>query len=99
MRTPSVAPTVYTSGRRHRDYLRHVGRSNKQLQAKDGYATTLDGERLSTTVKIPQTLDSGDTVKGTLIVPEWASRRFSSVKHNFYVGEKDFHWNPQLILK
>lgn len=79
--------------------LTNVGRSNKQLQAKDGYATTLDGERLSTTVKIPQTLDSGDTVKGTLIVPEWASQRFSSVKHNFYVGEKDFHWNPQLILK
>lgn len=79
--------------------LTNVGKSDKQIQAKDGYATTMDGERISTTVKIPQTLDSGDTVKGVLIVPDYAKQKFSSVKHNFHVGEKGFNWSPQLILK
>lgn len=79
--------------------LTNVGKSDKQILAKDGYATTMDGERLATYVKIPQTLDAGESVNGTLLVPDYANRRFSSVKHNFHVIEKDFNWSPQLILK
>lgn len=79
--------------------LTNVGKSNKRVDAKDGYATTAEGDRLTTIVKIPNIIDSGDTVKGILMVDGGAGENIRSVKHNFYVGEKGFNWNPQLILK
>lgn len=79
--------------------LTNVGKTDKAITARDGYASTVDGDRLTTYVNIPVELASGDTVKGVLMVDGGAGANIHSVKHNFYIGEKNRSWNPQLILR
>lgn len=79
--------------------LTNVGKSNKRIESREGYAATSEGDRLPTYVKIPSVLDSGETVKGTLIINGGVGEDIRSVKHNFYVSEKGFNWHPQLIIK
>lgn len=79
--------------------LANVGKSNKNIEAKDGYATTSEGDRLPTAVKIPNSLESGEMVKGVLAVEGGANEDILSIKHNFYVIEGKSYWHPQLIIK
>ncbi len=55
--------------------LTNTGKSDKNITSENGYATTTEGDRLATSVRIPETLLSGETVKGILYVAVWSQRR------------------------
>lgn len=78
--------------------LTNIGKSNKNIEARDGYATTENGDRLQTSVRIPKLLEADDMVKGVMTIRNGADEIILSAKHNFFINEKGFYWYPQLIL-
>lgn len=79
--------------------LTNTGKSDKNITSENGYATTTEGDRLATSVRIPETLLSGETVKGILYVAGGVNEDISSIRHKFRVLEKGLQWNPELILR
>ena len=79
--------------------LTNAGKSDKNITSEEGYATTTEGDRLATSVRIPETLPSGETVKGILYVTGGANEDLCSIRHKFMLLEKGLQWNPELGLR
>lgn len=78
--------------------LTNIGKTTKNIEARDGYATTENGDRLQTSVRIPKLLEADDMVKGVMTIKNGAEEVILSAKHNFCITEKSCYWYPQLIL-
>lgn len=79
--------------------LTNTGRTDKTISSADGYATTTDGDRISTSVRIPEALAAGETLKGNLLISGGADTQISSIRHKFNLFEKNLRFTPELILR
>lgn len=79
--------------------LTNIGKSDKHIESREGYATTAEGERLPTAVMMPRDLEAGASINCGMTIKGGADEDIRSVKQNFFLTEKGFEWNPQLILR
>lgn len=61
---------------------------DKDLFTRDGIAKTTDGEEIRTECSLPKSLPAGDTVKGTITVPNVGNDQLRVVRQAIHVNER-----------